>query len=96
MVRGNNHKRQEQQVIRLALEVLSGAVDRAGKRKVKAVDVQLALRCLVPHCPENWPLVQFWDSAGQENDIGRSQGVTASYNGICVQLKAAGRYPASR
>lgn len=85
--------RQDSETIRLALEVLSGAFDRAAKTHVKSVDVQLALRCLLPHCPENWPLVQFWDSAGQENDIGRSQGVTASYNGICVQLKKAGRYP---
>jgi hypothetical protein len=83
----------QREEIRLALEILARAVDHAGRRQVKTADVRLALLVLLPHCPENWPLVQFWDSADQANDIGRSQGVTASFNGIGVQLKAAGRYP---
>jgi hypothetical protein len=32
----------------------------------------------------------FWDSAAQENDIGRSQGVTAAFNGIVRQLGKSG------
>lgn len=44
------------------------------------------MRMLLPYCPERWPLVMFWDSASQDNDIGRSQGVTAAFNGIVRQL----------
>jgi hypothetical protein len=32
--------------------------------------------------PERWPLVMFWEGAQQDNEIGRSQSVTASFNGI--------------
>jgi hypothetical protein len=56
------------------------------------MDVQLALSCLLAHCPEKWPLVLYWDAAGQDNDIGRAQGVTAAFNGIVRQLRRAGRY----
>lgn len=60
---------------------------------MNTVDVRLALRCLLRHCPERWPLELFWDSAAQENDIGRAQGVTAAFNGIVRQLRTAGRHP---
>jgi hypothetical protein len=43
--------------------------------RVDVVEVRLALRCLLPHCPERWPLELYWDAAKQENDIGRAQGV---------------------
>ena len=56
------------------------------------VEVRLALRCLLPHCPERWPLELYWDAAAQENDIGRAQGLTAAFNGIVRQLRKVGRY----
>ncbi|HEX2019799.1 MULTISPECIES: hypothetical protein [Sphingomonas] len=56
------------------------------------IEVRLALRCLLPHCPERWPLELFWDAAQQTNEIGRSQGVTAAFNGIVRQLRRAGKY----
>jgi len=80
-------------IINLSLQILGQAVDRAGKEKVDTVPVRLALRCLLPHCPERWPLENFWDAAPGDNEIGRSQGTTAAYNGIVLQLKAAGRFP---
>ena len=80
-------------VIDLALRVLRAAMERSGRGRVDTIEVRLALRCLLGHCPERWPLTQFWESAAQDNEIGRSQGCTASFNGICRQLRLAGRYP---
>ena len=45
--------------------------------RVDVVEVRLALRCLLQHCPERWPLELFWDAAAQQNEIGRAQGTTA-------------------
>lgn len=80
-------------VIDLSLRILRAAMARSGEAKVNTVEVRLALRCLLHHCPEKWPLEAFWDAAGADNDIGRAQGTTAGFNGICRQLKAAGCYP---
>jgi hypothetical protein len=65
---------------------------RSGEVRVDVVEVRLALRCLLPHCPERWPLELFWDAARQDNEIGRAQGTTAAFNGIVRQLRIAGRY----
>lgn len=74
------------------MQILGAAVEDSGKARVDTIPVRLALRVLLPHCPENWPLVMFWDSAAQENDIGRSQGVTAAFNGIVLQLGKSGAW----
>lgn len=66
---------------------------RSDKARVDTIEVRLALRCLLPHCPERWPLEMFWSSAATEHDIGRAQGCTAAFNGIALQLRKAGRYP---
>jgi hypothetical protein len=34
----------------------------------------------------------FWEGAQQDNEIGRSQSVTASFNGIVRQLRRSGAY----
>jgi hypothetical protein len=60
--------------------------------RVDGVEVRLALRCLLPHCLECWPLELHWDAAAQENDIGRKQGVPAAFNGIDRQLRRAGLF----
>lgn len=65
---------------------------RSGEMRVDAVEVRLALRCLLPHCPERWPLELFWDAASQDNEIGRAQGTTAAFNGIVRQLRLASRH----
>jgi len=78
--------------IGLSVDVLRSAMVRSGDGRVDGLEVRLALWCLYPHCPERWPLDLYWDSAGQENDIGRAQGVTAAFNGIVRQLRTAGRW----
>ena len=85
--------RHQRIVIDLALSVLRSAMQRAGTVRVDTIEVRLALRCLLHHCPERWPLANFWDSGQQPNDLARAQGVTAAFNGICRQLRKAERYP---
>jgi hypothetical protein len=38
------------------------------------------------------PLVMFWEGAQHDTEIGRSQSVTASFNGIVRQLRRSGTY----
>lgn len=78
--------------VELAVAVLRVAIGRDDAEAVRSHAVRLALRTLLPHCRERWPLTTFWDSAQQENDIGRTQGVTAAYNGIVRQLRLTGAY----
>jgi len=84
--------RHQRVIIALSVHILRGGVSRCGEMRVDGVEVRLALRCLLPHCPERWPLELYWDAAAQENDIGRAQGVTAAFNGIVRQLRRAGRF----
>ncbi|MBO9726856.1 MAG: hypothetical protein J7530_20995 [Novosphingobium sp.] len=79
-------------IIALSLHILRGGVTRCSDGRVDTVEVRLALRCLLPHCRERWPLELYWDAACQDNEIGRAQGVTAAFNGIVRQLRLAGRY----
>jgi hypothetical protein len=79
-------------VIALSVHILRCGVSRCAEARVDVPEIRLALRCLLPHCPETWPLVLYWDAAKQGNDIGRAQGVTAAFNGIVRQLRRAGRY----
>ena len=84
--------RHQRVVIALSVHILRSGVTRCSDACVDDVEVRLALRCLLPHCPERWPLELYWDAARQENEIGRAQGVTAAFNGIVRQLRRAGRY----
>ncbi|WP_081873278.1 hypothetical protein [Sphingobium chlorophenolicum] len=84
--------RHQRVVIALSLHILRSGVTRSSDGRVDGVEVRLALRCLLQHCPERWPLELYWDAAKQENDIGRAQGVTAAFNAIVRQLRQAGRY----
>ncbi|AXB80183.1 hypothetical protein TQ38_026685 (plasmid) [Novosphingobium sp. P6W] len=79
-------------VIALSVHILRAAVTSSSEGRVDGIEVRLALRCLLPHCPQRWPLELYWDAAKQENEIGRAQGVTAAFNGIVRQLRSAGRY----
>jgi hypothetical protein len=79
-------------VIALSVHILRGGVTRSSDGRVDGVEVRLALRCLLQHCPERWPLELYWDAAKQDNEIGRAQGVTAAFNGIVRQLRRAGCY----
>jgi len=84
--------RHQRVVIALSVHILRTGVSRCSEGRVDVVEVRLALRSLLPHCPERWPLALYWDAASQTNDIGRAQGVTAAFNGIVRQLRKAGRY----
>ena len=77
-------------VIDLSVRILRAASARSGQSKVDTVEVRLALRCLLHHCPDRWPLAMFWDAASTDNDIGRAQGCTAAFNGVVRQLRLAG------
>ena len=76
-------------MISLAIEILRAAVDTSRTAKVDTVPVRLALRALLPHCLERWPLVNLWESAGQESGIGRAQGVNAAFSGLVLRLNKA-------
>jgi hypothetical protein len=67
-----------------ALDVLREAT--AAKGRVQTRGVALALWVLRGRCPDDW-LVAFWDAAGSDHDIGRSQGLHAAYNGIVRQVR---------
>lgn len=84
--------RHQRVVIALSVHILRCGVSRCSDTRVDVAEIRLALRCLLPHCPERWPLTLYWDAAGQENEIGRAQGVTAAFNGIVRQLRRAGCY----
>jgi hypothetical protein len=85
--------RHQRIVIDLALRILRSAMTRSGEVRVDTIEVRLALRCLLHHCPERWPLELFWDAARQENEIGRAQGCTAAFNGVVRQLRLASKHP---
>ncbi len=67
-----------------ALDVLREAT--ASKSKIQTRGVALALWVLRGRCPDDW-LVAFWDAAGSDHEIGRSQGLHAAYNGIVRQVR---------
>ena len=84
--------RHQRVVIALSVHILRCGVSRCSEARVDVPEIRLALRCLLPHCHEKWPLALYWDSGSQTNEIGRAQGVTAAFNGIVRQLRRAGRY----
>jgi hypothetical protein len=84
--------RQHRIIVDLAVQILRRAAVDAGAAPVDTVPVRLALCTLWTHCPERWPLVTSWESAGQPNEIGRAQGTTAGFNAIVRQLRKSGAY----
>lgn len=86
--------RHQRVIIDLSVRILRHAMTRAPTGRVDTLEVRLALRCLLHHCPDRWPLEMFWDAAAGANDIGRAQGTTAAFNGIIRQLRRAGTYGA--
>lgn len=71
-----------------ALNVLREATSSTAPSQT--LGVALALWVLRSSCPDDW-LKSFWDAAGSEHDIGRSQGLHAAYNGIVRQVRSARR-----
>lgn len=91
----NSLSRHQRIVIDLSLKILRAAMVRSAAQRVDALEVRLALRCLLHHCPDRWPLELFWDAAQGDNDIGRAQGCTAAFNGIVRQLRLSGKLQAN-
>ncbi len=58
-------------LVKLAVDVAREAMEAAGSARGDTSAVRLALRVLLSHCPERWPLTIFWESAGQDHVIGR-------------------------
>jgi len=83
----------QRQMIEAALTILRDARDMPAKDLGPTPAIRLALLALIPHCPERWPLTQFWDGISGTHEIGRAQSVTAAYNGILRQLEASRRRP---
>jgi hypothetical protein len=79
----------EQATIDLALKVLD-EVSVQKKPPESLTSVRPALRVLLPHCPENLPLTGFWDGVQNVHEIGRSQTMQASLNGIMLQMEKRG------
>ncbi|WP_277969330.1 hypothetical protein [Sphingomonas echinoides] len=82
------HRRQRI-TIDLAVQILRAAVAASPEQRVDTIAVRLALRVLMPHCPERWPLVAFWDGSSGDNEIGRFQSTNAALNGIMRQLQSS-------
>lgn len=85
--------RSERLIIRLCCRILWDAMDCSRKVTMQTDAVRLALRILMRYCPERWPLTNFWEAVGTEQDIGRAQGSAASYRAVLVQLERAGKQP---
>ena len=85
-------QRQQRITVELSVQILRAAMASGDRIDPTAAPIRLALRCLWPHCPERWPLVQFWEGGQGTHDIGRSQSMTASFNGIVRQLRRSGAW----
>jgi hypothetical protein len=79
--------------IERALNVLREAAAVKGKGQTRGV--ALALWVLRGRCPDEW-LVAFWEAAGSEHEIGRSQALHAAYNGIVRQIRTSGGLPGEK
>ena len=84
--------RQQRIVVELSVQILRAAMVLGTAIDPANAPVRLALRCLWRHCPERWPLIQFWEGGQGTHDIGRSQSMTASFNGIVHQLRRSGAW----
>jgi hypothetical protein len=82
--------RRQRTAIELAVQILLAAVDTSRTEKVDTIPVRLALRVLLPHCPERWPLVNLWEFAGSDDPLFRGQNVSAAFNAIVLQLEKLG------
>jgi len=79
--------RRDAGIVERALKVLHEAM--VAKELAQTRGVALALWVLRGRCPDDW-LLMFWDAAGTVNEIGRSQNMTAAYQGIVRRLRTAG------
>lgn len=79
--------RRDAGVVERALKVLHEAM--TAEHVVQTRGVALALWVLRGRCPDDW-LTMFWEAAGNPHEVGRSQNMTAAYQGIVRRLRIAG------
>lgn len=51
--------RREGMLVKLAVDVVREAMEASSAARGDTSAVRLALRILLPHCPERWPLTMF-------------------------------------
>jgi len=85
-------QRQQRITVELSVQILRAAMASGDRIDPAGAPIRLALRCLWPHCSDQWPLVQFWEGGLGTHEIGRSQSMTASFNGIIQQLRRSGAW----
>ncbi|WP_233203700.1 hypothetical protein [Novosphingobium sp. HII-3] len=59
--------RHQRVVIALSLHILRADATRSSESRADGVVISLALLCLVPQCPERWPLDLYWNAAKPDN-----------------------------
>jgi hypothetical protein len=84
--------RRQRITIEVAVQILRTAVDISRTERVDTNPVRLALRVLLPHCPERWLLVNFWEFASSDDPIFRGQNVSAAFNAIVLQVGKSGAW----
>lgn len=75
----------DQGTVERALNVLREATAASDKSQTRGV--ALALWVLRGVCSDGW-LISFWEAAGSDHQIGRSQGMHAAYNGIVREIRS--------
>jgi hypothetical protein len=85
-------RKHDRVVIELALEILWQASENSPAAKQDTVSVRLALRALLPHCPQQSALSDFWRGAGQERDGYRAAELTRCFNGVVLELEKSGAW----
>jgi hypothetical protein len=57
--------RREGMLVKPAVDVVREAIGASGTARGDTSAVRLALRILLPHCPERWPLTMFWSRSAR-------------------------------
>lgn len=70
----------------LCLQVLHEAVGRPGHTEGQMAAVRLALRCLMPSCPDRALLTRYWTALTAEVDIGRDHGLSLAFEAVRIAV----------
>lgn len=75
-----------------ALDALEALNERGRKQKIaKTPEIAFLLAWLANGAKERWAFDWYWKALDGDNDIGRSQNMTAALNGIRLALKLPDR-----
>lgn len=70
----------------LCLQVLHEAVGLPGHTEGQMAAVRLALRCLMPSCPDTSLLTRYWTALTAEVDIGRDHGLSSALEALTIAV----------